>query len=609
MVPPPRCRRHRTSIPQKQAKFIFNKTLSSYGQQGAGEYKNVNALFLTWKEDDLKCLEKEVIKLQCLFREKFNYTTRNYQIPSQKSGTSLQLELARFVNDNDSPENLIIVYYGGHGVVDEGPWGLELAAKSRGDGNGDPRVYFNDMLATLRLIDCDVLIILDCCHAGKAFYPVMPGKRKFELLTASSEDDWTPGPEKPGSFTTVMVNEIEELLKNQSSGFTISTLYHKLYHSQKLETTPFLFDMSQRDYGKLWLRPSPKSDPRPKDGPHRQPQEALTTLSLTLHISDQINDLVIHEIARGLQYLKNVQKITFDELDAPDSVVLELVRSVRMATIIRNWRKAFLKRKRQAEAAKTSTVPEEKEATQMKIKVVERRNSSYYDWTFSDYIINGERKPMKRWSLKQEPNTTKNQGESQGESQGDNVPFPHHVLLCISYLSLVLLMNALALSYQSVGRLARNFLPPRPQSDHLDIASERGGVSDDSKTINGNSRITYPTYQNNVTNGDAIDGQRIEDVPDEEVDSPSKRSAVVGKPDLEKKTVTVAWLDQQQNSKFQVNQRVYERIERNQLDGPFIIVKVFGQDGVFWYKVKREDGLDGLVYREIYEKDLQKKKK
>jgi hypothetical protein len=302
------------------------------------------------------------------------------------------------------------------------------------------------MLATLRLIDCDVLIILDCCHAGMAFYPEQPGKRKFELLTAASCDDWTPGPEKPGSFTTVMVDEIEELLKKHSLGFTMSTLYHKLYHSRKLETKPLLFDMSQRDYGKLWLRPRLMNDLHqkgdPNDSSHHQPQKSVATLKLTLHIAEQIDDFAIHNIARGLQYLKYVQKITFDELDGPDSVVLELVRSVRMATIIRNWRKAFLKRKRQAEAAKNHAVPEEKEATQMKIKVVERRDSSYYDWTSSDYIINGERKAVKRRSI---PYIIKN--------QRDTILFPHHILLGVSYLSVFLLSAALAMSYCSVGRL------------------------------------------------------------------------------------------------------------------------------------------------------------
>jgi hypothetical protein len=251
-----------------------------------------------------------------------------------------------------------------------------------------------------------------------AFYPEQPGRRKFELLTAASCDDWTPAPERPGSFTTVMVSEIEELLEKQSSGFTVSTLYHKLYHSQKLQTKPLLFDMSQRDYGKLWLRP------RPEDTVDHQPQKALTTLKLTLHIADQIDDLAIHDIARGLQYLKYVQRITFDELDGPDDVVLELVRSVRMATIIRNWRKAFLKRKRRLEAEKSRDVPEDGEATQMKIKVVERRDSSYYDWTSSDYIVNGERRPVKRRSLSQGTNTVKNQ---------DDIPFPHRVLLGLAY--------------------------------------------------------------------------------------------------------------------------------------------------------------------------------
>jgi hypothetical protein len=66
--------------------------------------------------------------LRKLFEEKFNFTTRSYQIPSQKSASSLQLEVAKFVNDNDSPDNLVIVYYGGHGVVGEDTQELKLAA-------------------------------------------------------------------------------------------------------------------------------------------------------------------------------------------------------------------------------------------------------------------------------------------------------------------------------------------------------------------------------------------------------------------------------------------------------------------------------------------------
>ncbi|KAH0558473.1 hypothetical protein GP486_004869 [Trichoglossum hirsutum] len=494
----PDCRGRRTLIPHHQAKFVFNKTLAGYGQQGGGEYKNVNALFITWKDDDLKCLEKEVLRLQSLFRDKFNYCTRSYQIPSQKSKTSLQLELATFVNQNDSPENLVIVYYGGHGIAGEESEGLELAAK--GDGDGDPKVLFNHILSTLRIIDCDVLIILDCCHAGMAFYPEQPGTRKFELLTAASCDDWVPGPEKAGSFTTVMVNEIEELLKKQSSGFTVSTLYHKLYHSRELKTKPLLFDMSQRDYGKLWLRP------RPED-PDRQPQKDLTSLKLTLHIADQVNDLAIHDIARGLQYLKYVQKITFDELYAPDDVILELVRSVRMATIIRNWRKAFLGRKRRvAEAAKSREVPEDNEAAQMKIKVVERRDSSYYDWTSSDYIVNGERKRVKGRPPSQESsNTVKNQ---------DDVSFTYHVLLGLAYSIYVLLsMGLTVIIYRSVGRLHLAYdkgghAKPRPEDMVVEgHVAPGGGGSSSSISINGHSGMAYPGRSNNsnsIMNGDVF---------------------------------------------------------------------------------------------------------
>jgi hypothetical protein len=52
--------REKRPMPQQQARVLFNKTLSSYGRQGSGEYNKVNSLFITWKDDDLGCVKSEV---------------------------------------------------------------------------------------------------------------------------------------------------------------------------------------------------------------------------------------------------------------------------------------------------------------------------------------------------------------------------------------------------------------------------------------------------------------------------------------------------------------------------------------------------------------------
>ena len=55
-----------------------------------------------------------------------------------------------------------------------------------------------------------------------------------------------------------------------------------------------------------------------------------------------------------------------------------------------------------------------------------------------------------------------------------------------------------------------------------------------------------------------------------------------------------------------MGQKVYEKVGRGGLEGPFTIDNIYGDEesGKYWYKLKSEDG---LTYRETLETDLQKK--
>ena len=43
-----------------KAKVIFNKTIDGHYRHGNTGYRQVGALFLTWKDDDMQCKETEV---------------------------------------------------------------------------------------------------------------------------------------------------------------------------------------------------------------------------------------------------------------------------------------------------------------------------------------------------------------------------------------------------------------------------------------------------------------------------------------------------------------------------------------------------------------------
>lgn len=53
-------------------------------------------------------------KLRQLFASDFNFKTEYFEIPSQRWETALHKKVADFCYEYDSPEDLAIVYYGGH---------------------------------------------------------------------------------------------------------------------------------------------------------------------------------------------------------------------------------------------------------------------------------------------------------------------------------------------------------------------------------------------------------------------------------------------------------------------------------------------------------------
>lgn len=77
-------------------------------------YDNVYVLLIRWAEDDLGT-EKEINDLDKVFREEYNYSTERELIPSHDSHNTLEYMIARFRHNHDGPNNLLIVYYGGHG--------------------------------------------------------------------------------------------------------------------------------------------------------------------------------------------------------------------------------------------------------------------------------------------------------------------------------------------------------------------------------------------------------------------------------------------------------------------------------------------------------------
>jgi hypothetical protein len=94
---------------------IISNELSRYHPRRSQRYSAVNVLLVTWKDDDIG-VASEVDELAHLFRDEFSFFVWPYQIPSNNSQVQLQLHVAQFIERcGSSDDNLIILYYSGHG--------------------------------------------------------------------------------------------------------------------------------------------------------------------------------------------------------------------------------------------------------------------------------------------------------------------------------------------------------------------------------------------------------------------------------------------------------------------------------------------------------------
>ncbi len=275
--------------------------------------------------------------LQTIFDRDLGYETEAFKIPRQSSEAALNAKVANFILEYDDKNALLILYYGGHGYEDQKA-GLGIAAMYEGNGEyGDPQAFFPDIMRLLHVANSDVLLIIDCCYAAKAFSNERHGRRKFELLVSSTLK--SPSPGLRGSFTAVLIEALETLLKESEhkKGFSTSVLYSRLYHHPDLETyKPLLFDQSHFDYGKIWLRPHQS----PVDGEiMMHPSDVV--LDLSIHLSLAKEDpvrrvgLAMNQLAKGLQYLPHVSHIEFQELHAGDADVEMFLLGVSRATVVR----------------------------------------------------------------------------------------------------------------------------------------------------------------------------------------------------------------------------------------------------------------------------------
>ncbi|KAL8853690.1 MAG: hypothetical protein Q9221_001501 [Calogaya cf. arnoldii] len=215
-------------------------------------YSSVHVLLLRWAGDDLN-VQKEITPLEDVFEHQYKFNTEQWDIPSQSSTRALQTKLYDFQNCHQSEDELLIVYYGGHGDADRRGRSIWAANKMP----DSPTLNWSSLQHLLETAIPHVLIILDCCYAANAARDTSEGTIK-ELLAACGRENPTLGV-GIRSFTICI---IEELQAFGAGPFTVSMLHSRLITMRwRLVYTPVYALLSEHGGHSIELAPQSASTP------------------------------------------------------------------------------------------------------------------------------------------------------------------------------------------------------------------------------------------------------------------------------------------------------------------------------------------------------------
>lgn len=328
----------------------WNKAMRKGTYRDSPQYKNVFALMISWesKHDDLH-VKQEVDTLSAVLRDTFGYEVIPALLECNGKRAQAQVNhlVAQFMYQHDGPNNLLIVYFAGHGTPGSVFGHLELAGKSGFADSRDnlDRIVWNRTEICLQGAEADILEIFDCCYAGD-LGPPRGCPHAFEYLAATSSGETTRKPGKH-SFTTALIWALRTLCEERGQ-FTTTDLLNTI----KKRAPDFPKDqspvLSDRNRGspreRIFLQPLQKNgtdsrrhEPRPNQPSPAKPQEIL---SLNLFFDARPSIDQIEGLGIGLNKVVEdndlqISRIVWGGLDSRPHMAL---------VVAKRWRKAVQQR-------------------------------------------------------------------------------------------------------------------------------------------------------------------------------------------------------------------------------------------------------------------------
>ncbi|KAK0703953.1 hypothetical protein B0T26DRAFT_794513 [Lasiosphaeria miniovina] len=165
---------------------------------------------MSWEDDDLG-VDAEIKPLMSIFGALYHYDTKTWKIPSRRPAIELSRKIATLIDNFGKEGNLIILYYAGHARPNEQAGGSPVwTARRHRESPTVPSSVIHSLLAE---VDCDVLLLYDCCHAIQAGEP-SAGKGAVETLAACGFES-IAAEVGSHSFTSSLVHELARAAHTQ----------------------------------------------------------------------------------------------------------------------------------------------------------------------------------------------------------------------------------------------------------------------------------------------------------------------------------------------------------------------------------------------------------
>ncbi|KAJ4316065.1 hypothetical protein N0V94_005623 [Neodidymelliopsis sp. IMI 364377] len=297
-------------------------------------YEKVAVLVVRWDEsvDDPQFRaghdeEVRVKRLQTVFKERFHFDVSSEVrlTTTKKPQNILNKAITDHIDTFDGPNNLLIVYYTGHGGLvstTEGKERLQLAATSKShQDNKSPwpasAIWCQAEKPLMEAAEADVLTLLDCCYAGSAHKGADGECRTYELLAACHKNGRTKGP-GPNSFTTRLLDALERLLdKPQHRPITMTRLADTIITCDGHGVSPpYLLDRLDDHLGRhVQLAPVNKRSKQENEAFQQRPREkSVVKMRFSLEV-DVLSPDLIERWARELAKMHRKEKIPVRRID------------------------------------------------------------------------------------------------------------------------------------------------------------------------------------------------------------------------------------------------------------------------------------------------------